>query len=328
MISLLLCILVLATGGTAVNGAERTKFGLMGLVLQADETPFPRQISPVVFLQGAATPFSAHTEANFDGRFRFKDLAPGTYILVVEVPNAGELRKSVEVGPSLADEKGNIAVRLVFDRSIAAIVRNHDVSAAELSVSDDAWNQYEKAHQRLEKHDVEGAVILLKRAVEIAPQFAKAWNQLGTIAYQTRRMNDAEGYFREALKQDETAYPPLVNLGGTLLTLNRPEEALPLNQSAVKRRPDDALAHVQLGRNYLAIGRPEDAERHLRAAKAIDPAHFSLPQLTLVEIYGARHDYAGVIRELEEFLKYHPDSPSSPAVRKSLELNMQQQRTH
>ncbi len=315
---LFLCIAVLAAAFPAQAG-EKT-FSLTGKILQADEKPFPKQVVPVVFLQGAVTPFSVRTEANVDGKFRFKRLPKGLYLLVAAVPQSGEVRKSVEVGPSSADAKGEVSVLIMFDEN-AIVERDHAVSAAELSVSERAWKQYAKAQERLGSGDLPGAIGFLKRAVEIAPQFALAWNQLGTIAYQTKRYGEAEQYFREALKRDERAYSPLVNLGGTLLTRNRPKEALPLNLRAVQAKPDDALAQVQLGRNYFMLGQLDAAEEHLREAKTLDPAHFAYPQLTLMEIYGTRGDVPSVVRELEEFLRLHPDSPFAPAMRRSLEAN-------
>ena len=59
-----------------------------------------------------------------------------------------------------------------------------------------------------------GALASLQRAVEIAPEFAAAWNNMGTIAYQSRNYLRAEECFREALSADPSAYEPLVNLEG------------------------------------------------------------------------------------------------------------------
>ena len=92
-----------------------------------------------------------------------------------------------------------------------------------------------------------GAIEYLKNALDLAPQFSAAWNHLGTIAYQSGEYETAEKHFREALRHDPDSYAPLVNLGGALLSLNRVEEALTINLEAVKERPDDALAHSQLG---------------------------------------------------------------------------------
>ena len=101
----------------------------------------------------------------------------------------------------------------------------------------------------------------LERAVAIAPQFANAWNNLGTIAYQTQKYSRAEECFREALEQDPDSYEPLVNLGGVLINLHKLDEAWSYNVNAVLARPNDALANAQLGMTYFESGAPELAEK-------------------------------------------------------------------
>ena len=159
----------------------------------------------------------------------------------------------------------------------------------------------------------------LRKAVENSPHFASAWNQLGTMAYQGRRYQQAEEYFREALKQDPGAYSPLVNLGGALVAQNKIQESLPVNLEAVKAMPGDALAHSQLGSSYFFLGRLDEAETQLKEAKAIDPAHFSMPQLVLIEIYARKNQPAAAAAEIREFMKLHPDSEWIPKLRKALE---------
>jgi tetratricopeptide (TPR) repeat protein len=299
------------------SGAAAEKaYQLIGSILQSDGTPFIGA-SPVVFLNGAVKPFSSQTMAGRDGRFKFKNIPAGTYTVVAAVARVGELRKTVEVGPSFADSKRTVAVTIVFDQTVP-VIRGGGISAAELSVSEDAAREYKRAHDSLSRHDVKGAIERLKRAVEISPQFATAWNQLGVIAYQTKEYQQAEGYFREALKQDADAYSPLVNLGGALLALDRFEEALEINRAAVKARPGDALAHSQLGKSYFYLDRLDDAETHLKRAKALDPSHFSYPQVFLIEVYARRNQLPAAIAEMEEFLKLHPDSDWVPRIREIL----------
>ena len=131
-------------------------------------------------------------------------------------------------------------------------------------------------------------------------------------------MFKAESYFRQALAHDANAYEPLVNLGGTLLNLNRFSEALPLNQNAALARPEDALAHSQLGLNYFALGDLHNALLHLNRAKKLDPAHFSHPQLTLAEIYLRKGDRPAAAAELEELVRFHPHDANAPKIRAAL----------
>lgn len=303
-----------------VLGAASSPAGAGDLELRGRIIPPLR--SAWVGLQSADRPFHAQTLSDLKGRFRFKKLKPGGYALIVFHPQWGEQRRSVEVTPSFADNKNRVEITFVVKRSKQARERqtmdNHTVSVRELSVSRQARTEFLKANQRLEKHDVEGAVAHLKKAVAMSPQFVEAWNQLGTIAYQESEHAQAENYFREALDLQSDAFGPVVNMGAALLALGRHAKALGYNRYAVTLRPDDALANSQLGLNHFFLGSNAQAIKYLQIAKGIDPGHFSLPQVTLAEIYSRQGKVAAAIRELEDYISRHPDSERAALTRKTL----------
>jgi tetratricopeptide (TPR) repeat protein len=268
----------------------------------------PRQ-SIQVYLQGATTPFDARTEAGLDGKFRFRKLSAGTYVLIV----AG-LQRTVEIGPSLADSKGRIHIALDVPADSQPQNRNR-VSVHELSIPKSALREYEGAQQALSRRDVTVAVKHLKQAVELEPQFSAAWNHLGTIAYQSGKYHEAESDFRKALTAEPGAYAPLVNLGGVLINLAQWNEALEYNRRAVLANPQDPLANSQLGMAYFFSGQMNQAEKYLTVAKQLDPAHFSHPQLLLAEIHLRRNQPQAAADELEDLLKHHPDLPKAAKVR-------------
>jgi Tfp pilus assembly protein PilF len=274
-----------------------------------------------VTLFGATHPFTASTFTDESGRFTFKKLAPATYTVAVFQPGRGEARQTIEVGPSLADSRNRIQLTVTLrddDFDATSDRRRHSVTARELAIPERALRDYVDAQRDLEKPDVEAAEKHLEHAVELAPQFANAWNTLGTMAYQTHRLPLAEHRFRQALKQDPTAYEPLVNLGGVLVTLHKLDEALEVNVHATMTRPNDALANSQLGMTYFELGQFDSAVKYLERARKLDPAHFSHPQLFLAEIHlrrGQKHEAANV---LEDFLQHHPDYPQAEIMRRNI----------
>src|SRR5690348_7021732 len=139
-----------------------------------------------VWLHGATAPFEDSTLAGSDGRFRFRDLEAATYTVGAFVPGRGEMRRTIEVGPSHADAKGRIELSDSLFESRDSGRRAALVSAKDLAIRDQARHEYDEAQKKLTRRDAEGAVARLKRAVELAPQFSAAWNNLGTIAYQSR----------------------------------------------------------------------------------------------------------------------------------------------
>jgi Tfp pilus assembly protein PilF len=282
--------------------------------------------SVTVFLHGATTPFENSTTSDSDGHFHFAKIPAGTYTLAIVTAARGEAVQTIEVSPALVDSKGRLDIALKLD---AAKLESEGgrgtvatVSATYLSIPDRATKEYEEAQRCLTRNDSACASTHLERAVTVAPRFTAAWNQLGTIAYQSHRFSDAEADFRKALETDPDAFEPLVNLGGVLLSLERPREALDYNQSAVRRRPNDALANSQLGLNYFELNEMAPAEAFLKTAIQLDPAHFSHPQLTLAEIYLRRGDRAAALEQMQDFLKRHPDSTQAARVRAALAATM------
>jgi len=272
-----------------------------------------------VSLFGVETPYVESVEVNRSGEFRFRSLAPGNYTVAVVRNGLGEVRRTVVVSVSVADPSGVVHTTIPYTSSEAAANPNDGlVSVHQLSIPANASAKYTDARKRLAARDPEGAIRILEEAVAIAPQFAAAWNALGVIAFQTGDDNRAESLFRKALAADPDAYEPLVNLAGVFLKKNAPAEALPLNQRAVRDRPEDALANAQLGMNYFKLDQFDQAEQYLLAAKRLDPAQFYQPQLFLADIYTRRGNRRAAIQELENVLAIRPDGPLADSIRHNL----------
>src|SRR5260370_12131032 len=284
------------------------------------------QVSPETFgavrLHGATASFTAVPERDLRGRFSFRKLLAGTYPLIAMEPGHAEVRQTVEVTPSLANSRRQVNVTIDVERSEVewrqGQERRTKVSVRDLSIPNEARREYEEADRILARRDVAAAVAHLERAVRIAPNFATAWNHLGTIAYQTGQYVLAESHFRTALEADPSAFEPLVDLGGVLINLGKLDESLERNLDAVHQRPGDALANAQLGMVYFELGHVGLAEKYLTLAKRIDPAHFSHPQRLLAEIHMKRNERAKAAAELEDLLTRHPDLADAARIRESI----------
>jgi Tfp pilus assembly protein PilF len=203
-------------------------------------------------------------------------------------------------------------VNLSREPRAASSLREHDDElAADLAARRELGPE-------LEEEVVQQFLQRVERAVELAPAYTEAWNHLGTIAYQSRRFPQAEEHFRRALETDPGSYSPLVNLGGVLLTELKLEEALKYNIFAVLARPTDALANSQLGLTYFHLNRFDLAEKYLQTAVKLDPAHFSLPQLTLAEIHLRRGEREKAADDLEDFLARHPDWHAAAKMKEAI----------
>src|SRR5689334_10916098 len=64
-----------------------------------------------VTIYRVASPFSTSTLTDEDGGFSFKKLQPGAYTLAVFIPERGEARQTVEVGPGQS-VRGRVSIVL------------------------------------------------------------------------------------------------------------------------------------------------------------------------------------------------------------------------
>ena len=302
-------IFCVAPAGGATN-RERL-FEIAGSV----EPPVEASVS----ISGANEPFAEATLADAAGHFHFGKLRPGAYTLAAIAPGFGEARITVDAGPGTADAKGRVpAIMRISEAEKADLARRHSVSARELAIPEPALRDFREAQKCLARRDAKGARKGLEQAVAIAPGFAEAWNTLGTIAYQKGEFERAARCFRKALEANPAAYEPLVNMGGVLINLNRLEEARGYNQHAVLLRPNDALANSQLGITFFELGQDAPAEKYLRRACQLDPAHFSHPQLVLAQIHIRQNRRPEAAADLQQFLRIHPDAANAPELRRDI----------
>jgi len=264
-----------------------------------------RHLSEVT-LHGATSSYQSSKQVMPSGRFKFDKLTAGSYTLSVAVAGLGEWRRTVVVGPELADRKRRIQVAVKAEDFNRDANTGQTVSIRVLQLPKEAKDLYSKGLKCLEQRDTACAEDRMTAAVKAAPQFAEVWNQLGTMAYHRKDYTLAAERFRKALEADPQLYPPLVNLGGVSINLGDLETAWQANVRAVLREPNDALANAQLGMTYLAMDRLDLAEKYLKEACRLDPAHFSLPQLHLAEVHFRRRQWALAARELETLLRLHP----------------------
>jgi len=301
--------------GVALSVRAEERFQLRGELI-------PPVDSAVVAISGVNHPYQDQKQVA-GAHFRFRRLPAGTYTILVAHPEWGETRRTIAVNKAAADERGRVEALVPIRRSSRERSRNladrSTVSVRELQIPEEALDLRKRSKAALEKQNAGDAAGFLERAVELAPDFADAWNDLGVLANQRRDFARAEQYFREALDVEPDAFAPLVNLAGVLLAQRKLSEATRLNARAVSERPDDALANAQLGLCYFHLGEEGLALKYLIEAKRLDPAHFTHPQAFLAEIHTRNGRYPAAIRELEDLATRYPGTETGERAQAAAE---------
>jgi tetratricopeptide (TPR) repeat protein len=312
-------------GDVPARERDVSAYEVRGILLPPPGVSFNSQRAYVQLGNPIGQPL-AGTEADSKGRFRFKHVPVGMYVLTAYVPRVARTRRTVDIGPSLAAAKGYIDVTLPMEPA-SRRAGMHQVTVDQLSIPEEARSELEKGLDRFRSRDLAGAAQCFRRAVDAAPDFGTAWHQLGTIAYFQGNFKEAAAHFQEASKCLPQNFQVLIHLGAALLALRDGSAALGVNARAVKERPNDAQAQAQLGFSLFLLERLDEAEIHLKKAVELDPANFFFPQLHLAEIYRRRKDHNAMARELEQFLGLHPDAPVAGRIRSILDALRARMRT-
>jgi tetratricopeptide (TPR) repeat protein len=130
----------------------------------------------------------------------------------------------------------------------------------------------------------EDAVDYLQRAVDLEPENADAWRELGEALLNDGRMKDATAAFRQAVELRPNDAGTLVHLAHAAYAAGDPEEAIGHIRQAVDRDPNSLGARRALLEIYRAAKRPEDALAAAEELAESDP-NDPLAALDVAELY-------------------------------------------
>jgi protein O-mannosyl-transferase len=106
------------------------------------------------------------------------------------------------------------------------------------------------------------AEVAYRRAIQLNPEFAEAYYNLGIIAQTRKNYSEAAAFYEKALSLNSTHWQAWNNLGNTLLLLGQKERALRAFETTLSLNPDHwpsqyniAIVHFNSGRFDQAIPR-------------------------------------------------------------------------
>lgn len=282
--------------------------------LQFEEANSKLRRPAVVLLQSQDHTYSRMTYAERSGRFKFKKVPVGQYVISASIPGPLICRLSVIVSPGLANEKGNIVLVCPLTRPTSQETqRRAAVSVQSLQANVHGSLESRALWQQAIQEELRGRTDqtkkLLEKAIQLSPAFSDALNMLGTIFHREGAFNRSIQLFERAITANTGYFEPQVNLGGSLLAAGRFEEAERENLRALEMRPEDALANVQMGITLFYRKEHERAIPYLRKAAELDPFAPTQAQLYLCDALALTGKKQEAVAALEDYIRRHPDSP-------------------
>ena len=112
---------------------------------------------------------------------------------------------------------------------------------------------------------------LLRKAIELKPDYAIAHTNLGSLLIKIGKSNEAKSSLQKAIELNPDYAIAHANLGDALRSLNELKKAELSLQKAIELNPNYANAHANLGIVYKELGQLKSAENSLRKAISLKP---------------------------------------------------------
>jgi len=188
----------------------------------------------------------------------------------------------------------------------------------DLNIPSKAHKEFEKGVRAMTDQDWNKAVQRLNRAIELYPQYAMAYNNLGLVY---GRINDP-AHEREALEKaialDDHLVPALVNLAKLSLRDGNALRAESLLESAVRSEPTGVETLTLLAQAQLLDRRFDAAVGTAQKVHAMPHQNFAVVHYIAARAYERENRVPDAILELQIFLKEEPTGPRADQVRAEL----------
>jgi len=257
-----------------------------------------------------------------NGRYRFENLAAGTYYIVVMVEASQitsiRVRLSGAVG---TDMRQDINLEWKPNPASARSEKAGVISAHHYARSAGNQKVFEMAEEATKKKDYENAKSLLERLISLDANDFEAWTELGTVEFMLKDLRAAEKAYLAAVDVEPSFVLAWLNLGKLEISEKKYSRAIEVLTKAVALPPASAEANYFLGEAYLGIGKGSKAVDYMNEALRIEPLTRAEIHLRLAAIYDnvGLKELAGA--EYQRFLQKRPDYSDRKNLEKYIAQN-------
>jgi tetratricopeptide (TPR) repeat protein len=304
--------------------AQQPQVGkIIGLVrvLKGDFPPHPIMLS--LELHGSTI---NSVYADGQGRFGFYDLAPNIYHVIIKDDAYEPTNEMAVVNPAittttfvmvtltpLPDAKQDSLPRRIGGSNPGLV----SLTEYTKKFPKPAVKEFEKGTKADQSGKKEEALRHYQKAVEIAPDFYPARNNIGSHYLDQQRYAEARKEFAEVVRLNQSDAAGYFNLSNVCMLMGDLKEAQRYLDEGLRRQPDAALGQFLLGMLEMQNGKMTEAEGALKHAMELDPM-MPQPRLQLINLYLKERRNQEATASLRDFLKAFPDGPFSPKAQQVL----------
>ncbi len=200
-------------------------------------------------------------------------------------------------------------------------VEGTTISATTLAAPKDARKAYEKGREAVRKNKFEEALKHFQKAVQLYPQYAAAWFELGLIHQRQNRKQEAREAYAKSLAADAKYTKPYLQLALLAAQDRNWQEVADTTDRLLRLDAFDyPQAYFFNSVANLNLHKLDAAERSVREGLKLD-AQNRIPKMRhlLGVILANKQDYAGAAEHLRAYLPHAADQQEAALVRKQLD---------
>jgi len=269
------------------------------------------------------------TYCDGSGTFGFHGLGPNPYYVTIDDDKYEPVRKLAVIDPSMMSPSVFVDIILIPKKKAQPdSTASPDPKGANPSMID--VHEYtsrfpKKAVREFDKGlsaDAEGkrddAIRHYQKAVEMAPDFYLAHNNLGTDYQSNSDFPNALKEFERVVQLNQSDAAGYFNLSNIYMMTGKLTDAQQYLDEGLRRQPDSALGQFLLGSLDLQLKKLPQAEVALLRSIELSPT-MAQPRLQLVNLFLQQGRKDAAATQLHDFLEKLPDSPFSPQAKQVLQ---------
>ncbi|HYM77955.1 MAG TPA: tetratricopeptide repeat protein [Candidatus Dormibacteraeota bacterium] len=312
-------VLLVVLVGTAYAQFESGSSNTVGRVRVRVEfaNHAPCDSSTRIGLTGSAGFAFAESSVSGECVAEFFDVPAGRYRVTVmgsDVANADD--GDIEINPVITQE---FEVRARHTGASDAVHGGAAfVSASDLGAPSNAVKEFAKANRLITRQDWTKAADRLHKAVELYPNYAAAYNNLGAVYSHMGDTTRAREALQKAITLNDRLAPAYVNLGRvSFIAKDFPGVESLLNKALALAPPGadelSLLAYAQLTDQHLTQALDTSREGH-----AMQLSGHAFLHLVAARVYELQTRIGDSMAELQLYLSEEPAGPRAGEVKKAL----------
>jgi tetratricopeptide (TPR) repeat protein len=194
------------------------------------------------------------------------------------------------------------------------------VSMTALHVPKDAAKAHDKGIAAMGDGKLAAAQKQFERAVELYPDYAQAWSDLGEVLEQQSKPKEAVAACEQALKAEPKYIRPYLQMIRIAVSEKRMEDAAALGDRALQLNPVEfpGVYYYDAEANY-ALKHLDVAEKAARQVIDIDKGReFPAAEALLGKVLADEGDVRGALDHFSKYLLLAPKADDVPAVRQRM----------